>query len=387
MILTLEVLEAKHGDCLLLHYGDKDDPQTIVIDGGPAGVYANRLKPRLLQIKEALSPNAALPISMVMVSHLDDDHVNGILRLLDDAEDNDFEFKDLWVNTFDDIIGNLQLPVISALSASAAAADPGQLPIKPNTPHHISAVIASTSQGRKLRDKAHELSCSVNRKFKPFNGNPPLVRGDVSRKPVKWDDLTITVVHPDEERLTKLQKKWDDDLRKAKEKGDDSIIFASMASLDTSPFNLSSIVCLVELDGKTILLTGDGRADDIYEGLQLNKLLDAKGKLHVDILKFPHHGSSRNMTPDFLKKVTADHYVISADGNYDNPDDDLLDLFAKSVKKGTLHLTNHTGLAGKGLKKRLDDFIKELKTSNSKIKVVFGNGDPIVIDLLEKIDF
>ena len=35
MIFTLEALEAKHGDSLLLHYGTKKSPQLIVIDGGP----------------------------------------------------------------------------------------------------------------------------------------------------------------------------------------------------------------------------------------------------------------------------------------------------------------------------------------------------------------
>ena len=34
MIFTLETLAAKHGEALLLHDGDDDDPQLIVIDRG-----------------------------------------------------------------------------------------------------------------------------------------------------------------------------------------------------------------------------------------------------------------------------------------------------------------------------------------------------------------
>ena len=46
-VFTLEALEAKYGDSLLLHYGDHTDPRLIVIDGGPAAVYKAALRPRL----------------------------------------------------------------------------------------------------------------------------------------------------------------------------------------------------------------------------------------------------------------------------------------------------------------------------------------------------
>ena len=167
MIFTLEVVEAKHGDCLLLHYGSSKNPKTIVIDGGPAGVYSGNLKPRLLELKAKLSPAKPLPISMVMVSHLDDDHVNGVLQLMDDIDsENLYQVNDIWVNTFDDIVGNLQLPTISAIQASTAAIAESALPLPDNTPHHIAAVIASTSQGRQLRDIAAKLSIRINHPFK-----------------------------------------------------------------------------------------------------------------------------------------------------------------------------------------------------------------------------
>ena len=82
----------------------------MVIDGGPAGIYKNFLKPRLLEIREALTPEKPLPLSMVMVSHMDDDHVNGILALTNEAfkprnnqEPQLYEMPDLWFNACDDI--------------------------------------------------------------------------------------------------------------------------------------------------------------------------------------------------------------------------------------------------------------------------------------------
>ncbi|HPM83944.1 MAG TPA: hypothetical protein PLF81_24730, partial [Candidatus Anammoximicrobium sp.] len=82
MPFALEALEAKKGDSLLLHYGRDSDPKLIVIDGGPSGVYARSLKPRLDQLKQQRSPDDPLPIRMVMVSHIDDDHINGVLQMI-----------------------------------------------------------------------------------------------------------------------------------------------------------------------------------------------------------------------------------------------------------------------------------------------------------------
>src|SRR6185369_14567346 len=52
----------------------------------------------------------------------------------------------------------------------------------------------------------------------------------------------------------------------------------------------------------------------------------------VDVLKMMHHGSIRNVNQAFLKKITADKYVISADGTYDNPDYETLKLIVETAK-------------------------------------------------------
>lgn len=398
MFFSLEVLQAKHGDCLLLHYGEAGNPKVMVIDGGPSGIYRNFLKPRLLQLKAARSPQEPLPLSMVMVSHADDDHINGIVMLTNElvdkannSESPDFAIGNFWFNSFDDIIGNIEIPAISAISASNAAASISSLGIpqlfEPDK-EHIAAVVASTGQGRQIRNNANFLTLPVNVPFPEMeSGKANLVRGDIGESVFPLDELKITVIHPNELRIQELQKQWDKDLKKAAEDGDPDVIFASIASLDKSPFNLSSIVCLVELEGKTILLTGDGRSDDILEGLERNGMLDANGKMHVDILKMPHHGSEANMKSDFLQQVTADHYVISADGAHHNPDQGLLDMLETNIAQGTLHFTNQDGKLE--LKEKMDAFVEKLGDQNPELKVKFRteNDASFIINLLEAIDF
>ena len=80
MIFSLEVRRARNGDCLLLHFGSNEDAGLIMIDGGPKGVYQEYLKPRLKEIKAArgLSTENSLRVDLLMVSHVDNDHIQGI---------------------------------------------------------------------------------------------------------------------------------------------------------------------------------------------------------------------------------------------------------------------------------------------------------------------
>jgi glyoxylase-like metal-dependent hydrolase (beta-lactamase superfamily II) len=81
-----------------------------LIDGGPSNVYAPYLKPRLAQIHQArqLGDEEPLPVDIVMVSHIDDDHINGLLDLTREQRTNmpDLRLRvgSLWHNSFDDLL-------------------------------------------------------------------------------------------------------------------------------------------------------------------------------------------------------------------------------------------------------------------------------------------
>ena len=86
---------------------------------------------------------------------------------------------------------------------------------------------------------------------------------------------------------------------------------------------------LAEVGKKRILFTGDARGDKVLAGLELAGLLKADGKstMHVDIFKVPHHGSDRNVDPIFFRRITADHYVFSGNGEHGNPERETLQMF------------------------------------------------------------
>src|SRR6266511_1116582 len=100
MIMTLEPLRAEEGDCLLLHWGTTAAPKLAVIDGGPGLVYEDSLEPRLQEIRTNLGVDR-LTIALVMVSHIDNDHIVGIKKLFralkseidKNTQDNERPFK------------------------------------------------------------------------------------------------------------------------------------------------------------------------------------------------------------------------------------------------------------------------------------------------------
>jgi hypothetical protein len=349
--LTLEVLRARFGDCLLLHHGN----DVVLIDGGPKGCYDESLKPRLeALIKER---GGKLTLRMVMVSHIDDDHIVGLADMFGDVVEAREEHRtalqwqagELWLNSFAKVTGGGAKP--DAVGGAESAALEGL--VGEVVGAESEAIAVSIPNGNRLTRDAGSLGIKLNKTA----GGGLVECGDAKTTLTITPGFTFTVLAPAANRLEKLRKKWE----AFNAKHDDA---EPAANVDASVFNLSSIVVLAEAGGKRALLTGDARSDDILHGLEVSGL-QQKGDppLEVDLLKLPHHGSIRNVSAEFFARVHARNYVISADGTNGNPENDTLKLLCDSRKgqKGwTLWLT-YGGADGDGkpeLHGRLAKFFK-----------------------------
>ncbi len=358
MLFTLEALPAEEGDCLLLHWGTREKPVIALIDGGPGRVYENHLRPRLDELVTNLGV-PQLPLELVMVSHMDSDHIVGIKKLLSalkkeidnnaPAGDRTLRMTRLWLNVFNDVLGDSVDGYYNTLTANLQAS----VNSKPNPKlieklekellakgededeeqaefdaRNIAAVLAGHGEGRSVRDDHRFLleqgqTATLNHPFAGKDGKPTLITLERTPKPLALAGLKITIAGPADAEIQKLQQEFD---KYIKEKGlTAEAVLAAYA--DKSVKNLSSIVCYVELGKgaakKTMLLTGDARGDLILEGLKKQKLLK-KGKLVVDVFKVPHHGSDNNAEPALFEQIIADSYVLSGDGQHGNPERDTL---------------------------------------------------------------
>lgn len=355
-LFSLEALEARHGDALLLHYGDPTSPSLILVDGGPRGVYKARLRARLDALKASRSPASQLPIELAIVSHLDDDHIAGVLDLFENLVDKQdagkqapYNVVELWNNTFDDIVGKTDPASLGETAQISALLDADDVPLHRDD---AAAVIATVQQGRKLRDAAAKLGVTVNA------NNSMMTQGHTaSVNAASAGKLQLHVLFPSRKMLDKLHVEWD---KKVSASSWDAIPASAEVAeyLDTSVYNLSSIVILAELSGKRILLTGDALGSDILDGCARSSLWKGKPPYTVDILKVPHHGSDRNVSTDFFRAIPATHYVISANGDYDNPEMSTLQMIvdARGDDDYTVHITNRKGK--KNLAARLTNKLK-----------------------------
>jgi Metallo-beta-lactamase superfamily len=347
--LSLDVLRAEHGDCLVLHHGD----DLVLIDGGPAGVYQATLKP-YLQALMAAGPQP-LFVQTVLVSHIDDDHIVGLGDMFAEAVDRkenelgppEWRAGELWLNAFGALTG--ASPAAGAGDVKGAALD--QL-VATAPGRESKAIATSVKNGIALNRDAIDLGIARNLSF----GGGLIQRGAAKPTVEIAPGLTFTVLSPSKPELDKLQANWED--------WEAHHPVHEAANLDRSVYNLSSIVVLARAGRRTLLLAGDARSDDIVAGLKGEGLLKGAGPLTVDVLKIPHHGSSRNVDATFFARVHARHYVISANGRDGNPESETLQLLCDSrladKAPWTLWLTyGKTAADGKpGLHARLAAFFK-----------------------------
>ncbi|UCE28366.1 MAG: MBL fold metallo-hydrolase, partial [Candidatus Coatesbacteria bacterium] len=93
------MLPARHGDCIWIEYGDPQKPSRLLIDGGTAGTYkAIRKRLKALETDER-------HFELLIVTHIDIDHINGILKLLGDQKVK-VSFNDIWFNGWRHLTGS-----------------------------------------------------------------------------------------------------------------------------------------------------------------------------------------------------------------------------------------------------------------------------------------
>ncbi|MEK6282626.1 MAG: hypothetical protein AABN95_19875 [Acidobacteriota bacterium] len=325
-----------------------------MIDGGHKNVYVPHLRPRIEAIRKAreIEDQEPLQVDLLMVSHVDDDHMQGILEMTKELitadMDNDpqlVQVLSLWHNSFENLIDHTPKELTAAFkgqfgAASVAGELPNDLTLDADEDEETIVsnlkVLASIPQGAQLRKDAERLDFPLNPEF-----DGKLILAKKKGKPIDMDHgLKFTVVGPLLPELKKLHAKhvaWLKELKKAGKTPAEVLA----AYIDKSVHNLSSIVVLAEAGGKSMFLTGDARGDKILKGLELVGLVKEGGSMHVDVLKVPHHGSANNLDDDFFERITADHYVFSGNGEHGNPERKALEMLlqARGNDDYTVHLT------------------------------------------------
>jgi beta-lactamase superfamily II metal-dependent hydrolase len=375
--MKIRVYQSGKGDCLLLT-SESAKPVRILVDGGLREPFLEHVAPDLAKLKA--------PLDVVYVSHIDDDHIAGVLQFMDDLIDwrvYDYQkkaknpkaklppnprppgAKKLWQNSFHELLKDNSGPIDEMLGASTSILAASTLSIAPPLREMHAELALSKAQALKLARRVgpDQLGIAVNPEVKH---KLLLLRGDA---PVyKVGTIKFHLLGPTQKNLRELRDEWDEWIRESQDQikkiqrqakidedrlGTDverllrpltmnADVFAKMQlefakklgdrNKVTLP-NLASLMFLAIEGKQRVLLTGDGHSNDVVKGLKTHGVLDTNGQYHVAVMKVPHHGSEHNITPEFCRDITADTYVFCGNGAHSNPELDVLKTIAEKRQK------------------------------------------------------
>jgi hypothetical protein len=319
LIVRLHVINGFEKDCLLL----ERQGRFALVDGGSAGTFEHHLQPYLQQ-----QLGTAGTLDAVIVSQVDSDHSAGVVDLLADLErarvDGDARtvtVADVWYNSFGATMDNPEGSLQSSLQAMMSLAGRSNVAAA-----NGASALLGIKQGARLRRLAIKLGIPLNG---AFGGQ---VISQEQQTGVKWGfgDTTFEVVGPTAANLRELQRDWVTWIENNLDAFATGNV-AAMANADQGIPNLSSIVLLGATPKGDVLLTGDARGDHILQGLEQAGAVSGGGARQFRLIKVQHHGSDRNITREFFDRLTADIYVISADGKHGNADDQVLTMLVDSA--------------------------------------------------------
>ncbi|MBB6188017.1 hypothetical protein [Rhodanobacter sp. MP7CTX1] len=306
MGMQIEALQADEGDALLITL-EGDVPRTILIDGGLA-----RTGEAIAQI---FRDRGVVKLDLLIVTHIDRDHIEGILKLLDELPASMLTVDQIWFNGYRHL--------------RATPPNPGELG------EH------GALMGNRLESSIYARSIPWN---KAFSHGPAARNGKTF--PVMWfsDTSRITLIGPTTLQLEALAPSWEKECEKAgivpgqppaisdstlvQHSSSGEFDFDALASAefknDHALANLSSIVVLIEHGAAVALFGGDACARSLTSALE--ELAAERGApLHVDLFKVPHHGSASNLSMELLTSLQCTNYVISSSGaRFGHPDDETL---------------------------------------------------------------
>lgn len=317
--------KAGNGDCISI----STDTEFILIDGGTAQSY-DAWKSKILETTNT--------IDTLIITHIDNDHVNGVIKLLEDPEGP--KVKEVLFNGAEQLLGKLDLT--SSLDRQVDS--------------KLNAIIAENLEINTIDkigySEGSSLSFILNQKSVKCNtivNNGSIYRERIGE--IKIGNTNLSIIGPTEEDLLILTRNWDKKLyeRKIKLKILNKISFTAFENYlkslanpshrqqqigsknlnsietlasssfepDKSPTNQSSFAFLIESEQKRILYLGDCHVKTVILWLNLNKV----EKISVDAVKISHHGSKNNTSLDLLERIECQNYLISTNGKVHNHPD------------------------------------------------------------------
>ncbi|HDF8080835.1 TPA: MBL fold metallo-hydrolase [Vibrio parahaemolyticus] len=327
-MFKIKMQKADNGDCISI----ETQSEFVLIDGGTAQSFSNWKSHVIGKDK----------IDSVIVTHIDNDHVNGIINLL--QHDSCPDINHFYFNGAEQLLGMLtDTGEVDRMSDSKLSA--------------LSQELATTGEKEQI-GYSEGTSLSYLLKEKKIECNAIVDGEAICREKCQSFDIgsiKFTVIGPVQSMLEELKRCWEEKLSELRirpriisktyyeafeqyAKNLQELIpnttpitsteersIESLANVefddDHSLTNKSSLSFLIEAGGKCLLYLSDCQAGAVISWL------DSKGldNIEVDAVKVSHHGSKNNTSLELLNRIVCDKYMISTNGNcHSHPDLEVL---------------------------------------------------------------
>ena len=305
-VFRLTMLPASEGDGLILTYGETEASlRHIVIDGGRKATW-----PKLLKALAAIADRGET-VELMVLSHIDADHIDGALEMAEAAE-LPIVPAAVWYNGFDQLKAMPKPGLFSPFGFRAADA--------------YSAALAA--KGWELNETFGGSAISIEARPRPF----------------EFAGLELTLISPSRAKLQRLWKEWEKwrdthpaTLRPLGKRPlpatlDVEALSAASPGDSTAP-NGSSIAFIAEYDGRRVLLGADAHPDVLLAAL--SALAPNGDAMRINLTKLPHHGSRANVTRAWLEKITCTRFAFSTSGAvFGHPDPEAVSRVLKFATSG-----------------------------------------------------
>jgi beta-lactamase superfamily II metal-dependent hydrolase len=306
-VFTLKIIQAFEGDCLLIRYGEHTNITNLLIDGGTGRTYVKNLRDELNHMVETNKF-----IDLLIVTHIDDDHIGGIVECFRDSSIDKSIFKKVWFNS-ERLIASSN----SGLDIIPVDIDLGS----------IDATEMSYTSANNLEAMLEGYQCWDQNliQFNPMNTEYKLNGASLTVLSPRWDAIV---------RLGSTWKRDQPDERQMAARNDYSVSIEELALRpfieDESITNKSSISFVLEYSGKKLLLLGDSHPSDIIQSLRDLGYSEDR-KISLNYVKLSHHGSKRNINIALLDLIDCNQFIISTNGSrHGLPNKECLSRIVKS---------------------------------------------------------
>ena len=296
---NLYFLPAGQGDCFVIQFQDESlSYHNILVDGGNRSILD--FKKQKKQLLKIIDNGKKGRFDLVIVTHSDQDHILGILKLVGDNEIEQYVDK-YWFNSEktlakffkSDFSHTQKYPVNNihkGIVKSSRQQDNDLYSALENTPKWDCKVITDQTTEHIGGLKLTVLSPSVEklRSLNEYWPSQPLRKGAVQSSGEKKFDYDLSIQDL-EQRLTHFEQ-------------------------DESRVNGASIAFLLEFHSLKWLFLSDSHPDIVVTNLK--KLVDSNNnKIKIDVVKLSHHGSKKNTNNELLELIDCHNFVVSANAN------------------------------------------------------------------------